>query len=239
MFGTVILSLTEGFMTTLKLFGLTLLLSLPLGMVFAWGSMNHWAPLKFLSSKGKNGRLRSVLAGICPVKVLVDFFVWIIRGTPLVLQLIVIYYGPGLIFDNNIWGSGNQGRMIAVLAAFVLNYSCYFSVILRGGIQSIPRGQTEAGQVLAMTKTQIFFRVILLQMIKRVLPPLSNEIITLVKDTSLARVIAITEVIKAGEVFLKKGLLWPLLFTGVYFLLFVGILTLLFSYLERKLQYFR
>ncbi len=129
--------------------------------------------------------------------------------------------------------------MIAVLAAFVLNYSCYFSVILRGGIQSIPRGQTEAGQVLAMTKTQIFFRVILLQMIKRVLPPLSNEIITLVKDTSLARVIAITEVIKAGEVFLKKGLLWPLLFTGVYFLLFVGILTLLFSYLERKLQYFR
>lgn len=156
------------------------------------------------------------------------------------LQLMIIYFGPGLIFDNNIWGSGNSGRFIATVTAFVINYSCYFSVIYRGGIEGVPVGQREAGQVLGMTKPQIFFKITLLQMIKRIVPPMSNEIITLVKDTSLARIIAVSELIKVGESFMKSdGLIWPLFYTGVYYLIFVGILTLLFSYIERRLSYFR
>lgn len=156
------------------------------------------------------------------------------------LQLMIIYFGPGLILDNNIWGSGNSGRFIATVAAFVINYSCYFSVIYRGGIEGVPVGQREAGQVLGMTKPQIFFKITLLQMIKRIVPPMSNEIITLVKDTSLARIIAVSELIKVGESFMKSdGLIWPLFYTGVYYLIFVGILTLLFGYIERRLSYFR
>lgn len=168
------------------------------------------------------------------------FLIWIIRGTPLLLQLLVFYYGPGILLGNNWWGSGSTGRFAAALFAFVLNYSCYFSEIYRGGIQSIPVGQYEAGYVLGMTKGQIFRKVVLLQVIKRIVPPISNEIITLVKDTSLARVIAVYEIIWNGQAYIKSaGIIWPLFYTGVFYLLFSGLLTLLFDYIEKKLDYFR
>lgn len=218
MFWTVTQSLISGLGTATQLFALTLLFGLPLGLVIAFGSMSKWRPLKAV----------------------VDVIVWIIRGTPLMLQLIIIYYGPGLWLDQNIWGGGSSGRMTACVIAFVINYSCYFSVIYRGGIQGVPVGQREAAEVLGFTKSQIFFKVTLLQMIKRIVPPMSNEIITLVKDTSLARIIAIVELTKAGEDYVKTaGITWPLFYTGVYYLLFVGLLTLLFRYLERRLNYFR
>ena len=220
MFGTVISALNEGFLRTLELFALTLLGALPLGLIISFGSMSRFKPLKYF----------------------VKAVVWVVRGTPLMLQLIVVFYGPGLIFgpEYNIWGGSSHGRFLAVLAAFILNYACYFSEIYRGGIESIPRGQYEAGQVLGMTKGQIFFKVILKQVVKRIIPPMSNEVITLVKDTSLARVIAVYEIIWQGEKFIKSaGLIWPLFFTGVYYLLFSGLLTLGLGYLERKLNYFR
>ena len=218
MFWTVTQSLISGLGTATQLFALTLLFGLPLGLVIAFGSMSKWRPLKAV----------------------VDVIVWIIRGTPLMLQLIIIYYGPGLWLDSNIWGGGSSGRMTACVIAFVINYSCYFSVIYRGGIQGVPVGQREAAEVLGFTKSQIFFRVTLLQMIKRIVPPMSNEIITLVKDTSLARIIAITELIKAGESYMKSaGIIWPLFYTGLFYLVFVGILTIVFNLIERKLSYFR
>ena len=218
MFWTVTQSLISGLGTATQLFALTLLFGLPLGLVIAFGSMSKWKPLKAI----------------------VDVIVWIIRGTPLMLQLIIIYYGPGLWLDQNIWGGGSSGRMTACVIAFVINYSCYFSVIYRGGIQGVPVGQREAAEVLGFTKPQIFFKVTLLQMIKRIVPPMSNEIITLVKDTSLARIIAITELIKAGESYMKSaGIIWPLFYTGVFYLVFVGILTIVFNLIERKLSYFR
>ena len=218
MFWTVTQSLISGLGTATQLFALTLLFGLPLGLVIAFGSMSKWRPLKAV----------------------VDVIVWIIRGTPLMLQFIIIYYGPGLWLDQNIWGGGSSGRMTACVIAFVINYSCYFSVIYRGGIQGVPVGQREAAEVLGFTKPQIFFKVTLLQMIKRIVPPMSNEIITLVKDTSLARIIAITELIKAGESYMKSaGIIWPLFYTGLFYLVFVGILTIVFNLIERKLSYFR
>ena len=218
MFWTVTQSLISGLGTATQLFALTLLFGLPLGLVIAFGSMSKWRPLKAV----------------------VDVIVWIIRGTPLMLQLIIIYYGPGLWLDSNIWGGGSSGRMTACVIAFVINYSCYFSVIYRGGIQGVPVGQREAAEVLGFTKSQIFFKVTLLQMIKRIVPPMSNEIITLVKDTSLARIIASTELIKAGESYMKSaGIIWPLFYTGLFYLVFVGILTIVFNLIERKLSYFR
>ena len=156
------------------------------------------------------------------------------------LQIIVIYLGPGLLGMNNPWPSGSGGRMVAAVVAFAINYACYFSEIYRGGIEAVPKGQTEAGQVLGMTKTQIFFKVTLLQVIKRILPPMGNEIITLVKDTSLARIIAITELIKAGESYMKSaGIIWPLFYTAVFYLVFNGLLTLLFGWIEKKMDYFK
>ena len=218
MFWTVTLSLLSGMGQLLKLFFLTLLFSLPLGLLIAFA----------LRSRCK------------PVSWLFNVIVWIIRGTPLMLQLIIIFYGPGKWFDNNIWAYFSDGRMAACVVAFVINYACYFAVIYKGGIEGVPVGQQEAGQVLGMTKTQIFFKVTLLQMVKRIVPPMSNEIITLVKDTSLARIIAVTELIKAGESYMKSaGIIWPLFYTAVFYLAFVGILTLLFNYIERKLSYFR
>ena len=208
----VLSALNEGFMQTLRLFFVTLLGSLPLGLVIACGSMSRFCPLRWLT-RG---------------------FVWIIRGTPLMLQLILIFYGPGLLFDLP-----SMGRFNAVIVAFAINYACYFSEIYRGGIESIPQGQYEAGQVLGLTKSQIFFRVVLLQVIKRILAPMGNEFITLVKDTALARNIAIYEVTYIGESFIKKGLIWPLFYTGVFYLLFSGLLTILFNKLEEKLNYFR
>ncbi len=217
MFQTVIKTLFEGFGTTLQIFFFTLLGALPLGLIIAFGSMSKFMPLKAL----------------------VKTVVWVIRGTPLMLQLLVIYYGPGLLLHNNIWGGGNGGRMTAVLTAFIINYACYFSEIYRGGIESIAKGQTEAGLVLGMSKSQIFFKVILLQVIKRIVPPMSNEIITLVKDTSLARIIAVYELIWSGQTFIKgAAIIWPLFFTGVFYLVFCGILTILFGLIEKKLAYF-
>ena len=210
-------ALNEGALVTLRLFALTLLGALPLGLVISLGAMTRFWPLKALT--------RSVI--------------WVVRGTPLMLQLSAIYFGPGLL-GYNIWGTGRQGRWIAVLTAFILNYACYFAEIYRGGIEAVPRGQTEAGQVLGMTRPQIFFRVILKQVIQRILPPMGNEVITLVKDTSLARVVAVYELIWAGEAFIKSnGLIWPLFFTGLYYLAFSGILTLVLNALERRMSYFR
>ena len=212
MFIPVTMELLGGFWETLKVFLLTLAFSLPLGLLVCFGSMSKFTPLKAL----------------------IRCFVWIIRGTPLMLQLIIIFYGPGLLFDLPA-----LPRFTATIIAFAINYACYFSEIYRGGIESISRGQYEAGQVLGMTKGQIFFRIVLPQVVKRVMAPMSNEIITLVKDTSLARMIGIYEVIWAGESFIKKGLLWPLFYTGAFYLLFNGILTLLFGYIEKKLNYYK
>ena len=240
MFLTVTTSLVKGLGTAMELFGLTLLFALPLGLVIAFGSMSKWQPFKFLQYGQENpGSFVRFFADLRPISALTNVIVWIIRGTPLMLQLIIIFYGPGLWFDNNIWSFSN-GRMAACVVAFVINYSCYFSVIYRGGIEGVPQGQREAGEVLGMTKSQIFFKITLLQMIKRIVPPMSNEIITLVKDTSLARIIAITALIKAGEAYMKSdGITWPLFYTAVYYLLFVGVLTILFNFIERKLSYFR
>lgn len=217
MFVTVTQSLLMGFFATLKLFVLTLVFALPLGLLICFGSMSRIAVIRL------------------PIRLLI----WIIRGTPLLLQLLVIYYGPG-IMGYNVWGSRDTGRFLAALIAFVINYACYFSEIYRGGIQSIPIGQYEAGKVLGMKNGQIFRRIILLQLIKRIVPPISNEIITLVKDTSLARVIAVYEIIWNGQAFIKShGIIWPLFYTGVFYLLFSGLLTLLFGYIEKRLSYFR
>lgn len=218
----VIKALNAGFLVTLKLFFVTLLGAFPLGLIIAFGSMSKFKPLS----------------------VLCRFIVWIVRGTPLMIQLLIIYYCPGLLFHNPIWGSGETGRFIATSVAFIFNYACYFSEIYRGGIQGVPIGQEEAGLVLGMTKSQIFFKVTLLQMIKRIVPPMSNEIITLVKDTALARIIALQEIIWAGQAFMKgsqgiSGAVWPLFFTAIYYLAFNGILTLLLGLLEKKLDYFR
>jgi polar amino acid transport system permease protein len=230
MFLTVTMSLLEGFSTTFKIFFLTLVFALPLGLIISFGSMSKIRPIKWL----------------------VKTFVWIIRGTPLMLQLIVIYYGPGMIGN---WAQGLDysnflvefiaswkvfDRFVAVMIAFVINYACYFSEIYRGGIESIAKGQYEAGQVLGMTKPQIFFRVVLFQVIKRIVPPMSNEIITLVKDTSLARIIAVYEIIWSAQVYIKSaGLLWPLFYTGAFYLLFCGLLTIFFGKLEKKLDYYK
>ncbi len=212
MFLPVTLQLLEGFWESLKIFGMTLAFALPLGLLICFGSMSRFSPLKWL------------LRGI----------IWVIRGTPLMLQLMIIFYGPGLLF-----GLPAMPRFTATIVAFSINYACYFSEIYRGGIESISKGQYEAGQVLGMTKPQIFFKVVLLQVVKRIMAPMSNEIITLVKDTSLARVISVYEVIWAGESFIKKGMLWPLFYTGVFYLIFSGILTVLFAKAEKKLSYFR
>lgn len=218
MFETVLLSLSQGFLKSLEVFFLTLIGAIPLGLLISLGSMSKFKPLSFL------------------VKVIV----WIIRGSPLMLQLLIIYFGPGLIFGNNWWGSGNTGRFIAAMVAFIFNYACYFSEIFRGGIEGIPKGQYEAGEVLGMTKTQIFFKVILMQVVKRIVPPMGNEVITLIKDTSLVRVISVYELMWNGQSFIKSsGLIWPLFFTGVFYLVFNGIVTLLLGYAEKKLDYFR
>lgn len=221
-FPTVFTSLNVGFLQTLKLFFVTLLGALPLGLIISFGSMSRFKP----------------------VSSLVKCAVWVVRGSPLMIQLLIIYYFPGLVFNKPIWGSGEDGRFIAAAVAFILNYACYFSEIYRGGIQGIPKGQQEAGQVLGLSKSQIFFKVTLKQMIKRIVPPMSNEIITLVKDTSLARIIALQEIIWAGQSFLKgsqgiAGQIWPLFFTAVYYLAFSGILTVIFSRIEKKLSYFK
>lgn len=220
-FPIVIQALNTGFLQTLKLFFVTLLGAIPLGLIISFGSMSRFKPLSYFTK----------------------IIVWIIRGTPLMIQLLIIYFMPGLM-GNNIWGGGESGRFLAASIAFIFNYACYFSEIYRGGIQGVPKGQEEAGLVLGMTKSQIFLKVKLLQMVKRIVPPMSNEIITLVKDTSLSRIISLQEVIFAGQSFMKgnmgiAGVIWPLFFTAVYYLIFNGILTVLLGRLEKKLEYFR
>ena len=220
-FPVVFHSLNAGFLQTLKLFAVTLCGAIPLGFIIYFGEASKLKPVSALS-RG---------------------FVWLVRGSPLMIQLLIIYFGPGLIWGNPIWGGGEQGRFLAASLAFIINYACYFAEIYRGGIQGIPVGQQEAGQVLGMTKSQIFFKVTLLQMVKRIVPPMSNEIITLVKDTSLARIISLQEVIWAGQAFMKgrngiSGQIWPLFFTAVYYLIFSAVLTYLFNKIEKKLSYF-
>lgn len=210
---TVTQRLLEGFSISFQLFFGTLLFALPLGLIIAFGSMSRFKPLRYL----------------------VKTFVWIIRGTPLMLQLIIVFYGPGLLFDMS-----SISRMQAAYIAFIINYSAYFSEIYRGGIEAIPKGQYEAGQVLGMTKNQIFFKVVLLQVVKRIVPPMSNEIITLVKDTSLARIIAIQEITMVAQNYIaENGIIWPLFYSGAFYLIFCGVLTILFHFIEKKLDYFR
>jgi len=211
-FWEVTLRLLEGLEQTCLIFALTLVLALPLGLVISFGSMSRFKPLAYITK----------------------VFVWIIRGVPLMLQVIIVFYVPGFVF-----GAPLFSRFGSVIAAFVINYACYFSEIYRGGIQSISKGQYEAGQVLGMTKSQIFFKIVLMQVVKRILPPMANEIITLVKDTALARVIMIVEIIQAAQNFAAYGLIWPLFYTAVFYLIFVGLLSLLFGYFEKKLNYYR
>ena len=211
-FWDVNVAMLEGSVTTLQMFVLTLLFALPLGLIISFGSMSRFSPLRWLTKT----------------------FVWIIRGSPLMLQILIVFYGPGLLFG---WKA--LPRFTAALVTFVINYACYFSEIYRGGIQGVPKGQQEAGQVLGMTKSQIFFKATLLQVVKRIVPPMGNEFITLVKDTSLVRVISVYEIIWVGESFIKKGMIWPLFYCMVFYLLFSGALTLALGWFERKLSYFK
>ena len=239
MFLNVTISLLQSLSATMEIFFLTLLFSMPLGLVIAFGSMSKWAPLRFLLyGQEAPGALTRTLAAFRPIGTVCGILVWISRGTPLMLQLIAVFYVPGLL-GCGLWG-GPVGRMSATVVTFTLNYACYFSVIYRGGIQGVPLGQREAGEVLGMTKRQIFFKVTLLQMIKRIVPPMSNEVINLVKDTSLARIIAVYELTFTGYSFMKSaGLIWPLFYSGAFYLLFVGVLTILFNRIERRLDYFK
>ncbi len=229
-FITVTQSLFEGFAVTCLLFVLTLLFSLPLGFLISFCTMSK----------------------IKPIKALFKVLVWIIRGVPLMLQLFIVYYLPGMLsptglnpfgkIDNYLYfnyGIDNGGALIATLIAFVINYAAYFSEIFRGGIESIPKGQYEAGQVLGLTKSQIFSKIVLMQVVKHIIPPISNEVITLVKDTALARVIGVIEIIKVADMFASKAIIWPLFYAGAFYLLFVGVLTVLFNYIEKKLSYYK
>lgn len=231
-FETIFQSLTEGFGKNCMIFAVTLLAALPLGLIIAFGAMSKFRPLQFLARF--NCKVLKAIAKFAPIRWLTRTFVWIIRGTPLMLQIFVVLYAPGLLFDIPL-----RSRELAVLLAFAINYAAYFSEIYRGGIEGISRGQYEACQVLGMTKGQTFSRVVLPQVVKRIIPPMGNEIITLVKDTSLARVVAVSEIIMSAERFTKQGLIGPLFSTGIYFLLFNGILTLLFGFIEKKLNYYR
>lgn len=205
--------LLGGFSSTCLIFILSLVLSLPLGLVVTFGSMSKFKPLQMITRA----------------------FVWVIRGTPLLLQIIIVFYGPGLWFDYPM-----RSRFLAIIIAFVINYACYFSEIYRGGIESITKGQYEAAYVLGISKTKTFFKIILPQVIKRILPSIANEVITLVKDTSLARVIAYSEIVEVAEEIMNlEGILWPLLYTGVFYLIFSGLLTILFNKLEKKLDYYK
>ncbi len=212
-FITVTEALMRGFGETMNIFLLTLVFSIPLGLLVCFGTMTRFSPVRYI----------------------MKCIVWVIRGTPLMLQLIVVFYGPGLLF-----GLPAMGRFTAVILAFTINYACYFSEIYRGGIESIPAGQSEAGQALGLSRSQIFIHILLMQVVKRIVPSMGNEIITLVKDTSLARVIAVYEVMWMGQSFIKSdGLIWPMFYTGAFYLLFSGLLTLVFQRAEEKMNYYK
>lgn len=227
-FGSITAGLADGFVTTLLLFALTLVFSLPLGLLISFCTMSKFAPLR----------------------VLFKVIVWVLRGTPLMLQIFVIFYVPGLITNGQfVWPTMNTGwawfdttistRFLAALVAFSINYAAYFSEIFRAGIQSVSLGQMEAGQVLGMTKSQIFFKVILLQVVKRIIPPLSNETITLVKDTALANTIGVIDLMYKASESLLDGFIWVVFYAGLFYLLFTGILTIIFGKIEKRLQYFK
>ena len=212
-FFTITAGLLEGFKFNLIIFGVTLLAALPLGLILSFGSMSK----------------------ITPVRWLVKSFIWIIRGTPLMLQIMLVFFGPGLL-----WNGEALSRLNAALIAFVINYAAYFSEIFRGGIEAIPKGQYEAGQVLGMTSSQVFFKVVLFQVIKRIVPPMFNEIITLVKDTSLARIISVVEITRVAQNYItSKALIWPLFYSGVFYLVFFGLLTIVAGRIEKKLNYYK
>lgn len=250
-FPIVFQALNVGFLQTLKLFFVTLIGAIPLGLIISFGSMSRWSPLGFLRPYLKNlpkdGKLtwwqKTQLwfaVDFRPIRLIVRFVIWVVRGTPLMLQLLVFYYFPGLVLHKNIWGSGEAGRFLASSIAFIFNYACYFSEIFRGGIQGVPKGQQEAGQVLGMTSTQIFFKVTLLQMVKRIVPPMSNEVITLVKDTSLANIIAVGELFRAAKNEASRtASVEPLFVAGLFYLLMNGVVTLVFSYLTRRMDYYK
>lgn len=234
----IVLNLLQGFGQNGVIFILTLLFAIPLGLLITFGSMSKWAPFSFLKRfiKKENNVYTYLLLHIAnfkPISFVTRIFVWIIRGTPLMLQLFVFLYVPGLVFHMPF-----RARTTAAVVAFVINYAAYFSEIYRAGIENVAKGQYEAGQVLGMTKIQVFFKVVLFQVIKNITPPMGNEVITLVKDTSLVRVIGVVEIIMSAERFTKAGIIWPLFSTGLYFLLFNGILTILFSKLEKKMNYY-
>ncbi len=224
--------LGEAFILNIQIFFITLIFALPLGLIVTFGSMSKWKPFNRLPLPQKVRNFK-------PIRWVTRTFIWIIRGTPLMLQLIVIFYGPGLLGFENPWAFLPGGRMFAAYVAFIINYACYFSEIYRGGIESITKGQKEAGLVLGMTRRQIFFKITLLQVVKRILPPTGNEFMTLIKDTALANIIANKEIIMMAREFATMGLIWPLFSTAIFFLIFCGILTLLFGYLEKKLDYFK
>ena len=210
---TVTMGLFEGFKFNLIIFVVTLVAALPLGLILSFGSMSK----------------------ITPIKWLVKTFIWIIRGTPLMLQIMLVFFGPGLL-----WNGESLSRLNAALIAFVINYAAYFSEIFRVGIESIPKGQYEAGQVLGMTSSQVFFKVVLFQVIKRIVPPMFNEIITLVKDTSLARIISVVEITRVAQNYItSKALIWPLFYSGIFYLIFCGLLTILSGKIEKKLNYYK
>lgn len=246
-FSTITLNLLQSFGQNLSLFFSTLILALPLGLIICFGSMSKFKPFSFILKlnctakileKHKKSsfivRFIALIGNFKPIAAVSRLFVWVIRGTPLLLQLYVVFYVPGLVF-----GIPMRARMTAALIAFVINYAAYFSEIYRGGIESMPRGQYEAAQVLGMTKTQTFSKVILMQVVKRIIPPMSNEIITLVKDTSLARTIALAEILMAAERYTTIGLIWPLFYTGVFFLVFNGIVTIVLEKVEKKFGYYK
>ena len=221
-FSVVTNELLKGFGQNCLLFALTLVMAIPLGLLVSMGSMSR----------------------ITPIRIIVRALVWIIRGTPLMLQLFVVFYVPSFVVNMlnaqyNLNIVLNLDRFVAAVIAFVINYAAYFSEIFRGGIESIPKGQYEAGQVLGMSKSQIFFKIVLMQVIKRITAPMSNEIMTLIKDTSLARIIMVMEILQSAETFAAGGVIWPLFYTGAFFLLFCGVLTLLFGFIEKKLDYYK
>ena len=251
-FPIVLQALNVGFLQTLKLFAVTLIGAIPLGLVISFGSMSSWAPFGFLRPYVmKNGTPTERLTGwqrfqlwwvvdFKPIRLLTRFVIWIVRGSPLMLQLLIIYYGPGLLLGNNWWGGSSSGRFAAAMVAFIFNYSCYFSEIYRGGIEGIPKGQKEAGQVLGLTNTQIFFKVTLMQVIKRIVPPMGNEVITLVKDTSLAFVLAYAEMFTlAKQIAAAKTTFAPLFVAGVFYFVFNAVVAYVMEFFEKKMSYYR
>ena len=259
MFWSVTLALLEGLKASTQLFGFTLLFGLPLGLVVAFGSMSKWAPFRFLLRPKKPKKavetaeltgaddlpakpeepsaFIKALATFRPIHVLTDVIVWVVRGTPLMLQLMIIYYGPGLWLGNTVWGS--NGRMVASIVAFTVNYACYFSVIYRGGIQGVPVGQREAAQVLGLTRRQIFFKITLLQMIKRIVPPMSNEIITLVKDTSLAFAIGVAEMFSTAKALVaSQRSMMPFAISALFYWGFNFLVEIILGRIEKKMDYY-